>query len=85
MELYFHSPNTSSWRGAQLNHRDNFTFTLPHSADNGKITYILQLASVEQGTFPKLTVVQLAKKFPNFCGTLRSISVFKRDRHWSLS
>jgi len=33
----------------------------------------------------KLTVVQLAKKFPNFCGTLRSISVFKRDRHWSLS
>jgi hypothetical protein len=21
------SPNTPSWRGAQLNHRDNFTFT----------------------------------------------------------
>jgi hypothetical protein len=29
MELYFHSPNTPSWRGAQLKkeHRDNFTFT----------------------------------------------------------
>jgi hypothetical protein len=27
VELYFHSPNTSSWRGAQLKHRDNFTFT----------------------------------------------------------
>jgi hypothetical protein len=25
--LYFHSPNTPSWRGAQLKHRDNFTFT----------------------------------------------------------
>jgi len=25
--LYIHSPNTSSWRGAQLKHRDNFTFT----------------------------------------------------------
>jgi hypothetical protein len=24
--LYLHSPNTPSWRGAQLKHRDNFTF-----------------------------------------------------------
>jgi hypothetical protein len=29
VELYLHSPNTPSWRGAQLKHRDNFTFTLP--------------------------------------------------------
>jgi len=28
MELYLYSRNTSSWRGAQLKHRDNFTFTL---------------------------------------------------------
>jgi hypothetical protein len=27
VELYFHSPNTPSWRGAQLKHRDHFTFT----------------------------------------------------------
>jgi hypothetical protein len=27
LELYLHSPNTPSWRGAQLKHRDNFTFT----------------------------------------------------------
>jgi hypothetical protein len=26
-EIYLHSPNTPSWRGAQLKHRDNFTFT----------------------------------------------------------
>jgi hypothetical protein len=26
MELYLHFPNTPSWRGAQLKHRDNFTF-----------------------------------------------------------
>jgi len=26
--LTLHSPNTPSWRGAQLKHRDNFTFTL---------------------------------------------------------
>jgi len=25
VELYIHSPNTSSWRGAQLKHGDNFT------------------------------------------------------------
>jgi hypothetical protein len=28
VELYFHSPSTPSWRGAQLKkHRFNFTFT----------------------------------------------------------
>jgi hypothetical protein len=29
VELYFHSPNTPSWRGAKLKkkHRDNFNFT----------------------------------------------------------
>jgi len=27
VELYLQSPNTPSWCGAQLNHRDNFTFT----------------------------------------------------------
>jgi hypothetical protein len=27
VELYLHSPNTPSWRCAQLKHRDNFTFT----------------------------------------------------------
>jgi hypothetical protein len=27
VELYLHYPNTHSWRGAQLKHRDNFTFT----------------------------------------------------------
>jgi len=29
VELYLHYPSTSPWRGAQLKHRDNFTFTLP--------------------------------------------------------
>jgi hypothetical protein len=28
LELYLHSPSTPLWRGAQLKHRDNFTFTL---------------------------------------------------------
>jgi hypothetical protein len=27
VELYLHSPNMPSWRGAQLKHRDYFTFT----------------------------------------------------------
>jgi len=26
VELYLHSPNTPSWRGAQLKHSDNFNF-----------------------------------------------------------
>jgi hypothetical protein len=28
VELYLYSPSTPLWRGAQLKHRDNFTFTL---------------------------------------------------------
>jgi hypothetical protein len=28
VELYLHCPKTPSWRGAQLKHRDNFTFHL---------------------------------------------------------
>jgi hypothetical protein len=28
VELQLHSPNESSWRGAQLKHGDNFIFTL---------------------------------------------------------
>jgi hypothetical protein len=31
VELYLHSPNASSWRGAQGEHRGNFTFTFTHS------------------------------------------------------
>jgi hypothetical protein len=36
-EAYLHSPNTPSWRGAQLKHRDNFTFRKhePTSKQNG--------------------------------------------------
>jgi hypothetical protein len=29
VELYLHSSNTPTWRGAQLKYRDNFTFPLP--------------------------------------------------------
>jgi hypothetical protein len=28
VELYLHTPNTPSWRGAQLKHKDNFTLPL---------------------------------------------------------
>jgi hypothetical protein len=40
VEPYFHSPNTPSWRGAQLKHRNNFTFYLwPMQRENiGTVT-----------------------------------------------
>jgi hypothetical protein len=62
VELYLNSPNTPSWRGAQLKHRDNFTFTLTNS--------------IGQNILEKLTVTQLVKKFPAFYGTRRIITVF---------
>jgi hypothetical protein len=36
VELYLHSANTPSWRGAQLKHRDNFTFTFTSWEDSRK-------------------------------------------------
>jgi hypothetical protein len=37
VELYLHSPNMPSWRGAQLKHRDNFTFTLPTKSEERNV------------------------------------------------
>jgi hypothetical protein len=34
VELYFHSPNTPSWSGAQLKRRDNFTFHMYRNYSN---------------------------------------------------
>jgi hypothetical protein len=41
VELYLHSPNPPSWRGAQLKHRDSFTFTfyLTGDGDAKLVTY----------------------------------------------
>jgi hypothetical protein len=36
MELYLHSPNTPSWRGAQLQHRDNFTFNFISETEDSR-------------------------------------------------
>jgi hypothetical protein len=33
-ELYLYFPNTSSWRGVQIKHRDNFTFSLEETDPN---------------------------------------------------
>jgi hypothetical protein len=42
MELYLHSSSTPSWRGAQLKHRDNFTFLpLPQTGPSGRTVVIL--------------------------------------------
>jgi hypothetical protein len=39
MKLCFHSPSTPSWRGAQLKHRDNFTFTFFHMYASGVLGF----------------------------------------------
>jgi hypothetical protein len=39
VELYFHSPNTPSWHGAQLKHRDTFTFTERKKGNNFKFPH----------------------------------------------
>jgi uncharacterized membrane protein YqjE len=42
VELYLHSPNTPSWHGAQLKHRDNFTFYLVQ-ADIHKVYFNINM------------------------------------------
>jgi len=32
VELYLHSPNTPSWRGVQLKHRDSFKIFILHKS-----------------------------------------------------
>jgi len=53
VELYLHSSNTPSWRGAQLKHRDNFTFTFTftdyHSTPRG-LRHVLSSASRKLGS-----------------------------------
>jgi hypothetical protein len=44
VELYLHSPNTPSWCGAQLKHRDNFTFYDP----NRSLIWVTELKFIEK-------------------------------------
>jgi hypothetical protein len=46
MELYLHSPNTPSWRGAQGEHRDNFTFTFTSDGQNTYRTLFTKLRDI---------------------------------------
>jgi hypothetical protein len=39
MQLYLHSPNMPSWRGALLKHRGNFTFFI-YTRKSQKVTLI---------------------------------------------
>jgi hypothetical protein len=58
VELYLHSPNTPSWRGAQLkiSHRDNFTFTLFINMNQWEnpTTHITQASSFRLYVAPSL-------------------------------
>jgi len=48
LELYHHTPNMPSWRGAQLKHRDNFIFTVikqAYACSNDYILWILICAA----------------------------------------
>jgi hypothetical protein len=37
VELYLHSPNTPSWRGAQGEHRDNFVILLKDDCNDCRL------------------------------------------------
>jgi hypothetical protein len=51
VDLYLDSPNTPSWRGAQLKHRENFTLTFYVFRKNSK-TFVIKwfYQSIDTGT-----------------------------------
>jgi hypothetical protein len=55
VELYLYSPNTPSWRGAQLKHRDNFMWRM-HDVEilpvlsTTHISEVIDLLSISQHT-----------------------------------
>jgi hypothetical protein len=88
VEIYLHSPNTPSWRGAQVirKHRDNLTFyfTFYTTTKIAVSNQELLINNSSSRVLEKLRVIQLLKKFPAFYGTRRFISVFTRTRHCAL-
>jgi hypothetical protein len=66
VELYLHFPNTLSWRGAQLKHRDNFTF---NPVWNG-IPAIHPIGIFSLVELSRLQTVVIYKKIKQpFCGS----------------
>jgi hypothetical protein len=51
VELYLHSSNTPSWRGAQLKHRDNFTFAFTNfnKSRDSSVCIATRLRAVKSG------------------------------------
>jgi hypothetical protein len=73
MELYLYSPNTSSWHGAQLKHRDKFTlFTFTTSL----------LSPWDKDHLEKVTVTQPVERFSAFNATQKFINVFTRAHYY---
>jgi hypothetical protein len=64
VELYLNSPNTPSWRGAQGEHRDNFTFTVTFFNNNILVLKISRIYTTR--LFPLFLdeITNLDRKFP---------------------
>jgi hypothetical protein len=92
VELYLHSPNKPSCRGAHLKHKYftfTFTFTfLPNNAANFTIcldSSSLLTYSVVQDIILKADCHSVCQKISCFLyGTRRFITVFTKARHWTL-
>jgi len=55
VDLYFHSPNTPLWRGAQLKRRDDFSFTFTPKRKSGNLFWSSDVgrAKVMKGKYAK--------------------------------
>jgi hypothetical protein len=68
VELYIHYPITPLWRGAQLKHRDNFTFTL---ITNIKVRFLLFLVLNVNGRYVAFLSLFVRSTIQHVFGCLR--------------
>jgi len=64
VELYLHSPNTPSWRGAHLKHRDNFTLVYRKEYCNLYLTFLKIITNTHVSTTTRAPVSFTSEQKP---------------------
>jgi hypothetical protein len=74
VELNLHSPNTYSWRGAQLKHTDTFTFTFTTEL---KFDYVGDIIRISTGVLILPSVCTVSIMYEGVSKSFRTESITK--------
>jgi hypothetical protein len=85
VELYLHSPSTPSWLGAQLKHRDNFTFYRLRDGLRSPGAHNATAAGFSRGTSVFPAIVILPPSLPMRAVGLNSWRVISSALIWDFT